>query len=99
SDDSDSDDSDSDDSDSDDSGRQGESSGSSRNTSSQPTEQPSQEEIDSIIQELDEYENDFHQKLISEIESMAAEHSEGGLISLPLSNEKVDIPLSSICLI
>ena len=98
SDDSDSDDSDSDDSDSDDSSRQGGSNGSS-STSNQPTMQPSQEEIDSIIQKLDEYEDDFHQKLISEIESMAADHTEGNLISLPLSNEKIDTPLSANCLI
>ena len=100
---SDSDDSDSQDDsrDSDDSDSQGDSSdsgdsGSSRTTSNTTDDKKlSNEEVEAIIQALDEYDDDFHDKLISSIEEMAEQHPIGQIISLPIAKNENSLPLSS----
>jgi len=100
---SDSDDSDSqgDSSDSDDSDSQGDSSdsgdsGSSRTTSNTTDDKKlSNEEVEAIIQALDEYDDDFHDKLISSIEEMAEQHPIGQIIGLPIAKNENSLPLSS----
>jgi hypothetical protein len=99
SDDIDSDDSNSDDSDSDDSNGQSDASkgsSASNNTSNNGDEtQLSQEEIEEIIQSLDEYEDDFHDKLIAEINGMAEDNpNPNQIIGLPLIDKEVSLPFS-----
>ena len=92
SDDSDSDDSDSDDSDSDDS----KGSSASNNASNDGDEtQLSHEEVEEIIQSIDEYEDDFHDKLIAEINGMAEDNpNPNSVIGLPLIDKEISLPLS-----
>ena len=88
-------------SDSDDSDSQGDSSdsgdsGSSRTTSNTTDDKKlSNEEVEAIIQALDEYDDDFHDKLISSIEEMAEQHPIGQIIGLPIAKNENSLPLSS----
>ncbi|GGP69764.1 hypothetical protein GCM10009347_38710 [Shewanella algicola] len=98
SDDSDSDDSNSDDSDSDDSDSQDSSNaenGTSNNTSNEPDEPKlNEEQIEKILQVLDDYEDDFHEKLIQEINSLAEGGSDGYIPSLSITKRAIDTPMS-----